>query len=417
MEMLKDNKTKTFDTRQFGICALIIGVTLISFPTNELTYLIVRFIQALELLIFAVLFIPRVQQVIKVDKFNLYVHLWWLFYISNTILHSSGIGITPVFTWLNVAIFVLLGTTYWEKDIRSGLKILVIIFSFLIYLNAILLIFFPDGLWEDTEWIGRGSPVRYLFGNQNQTGLVSILAIATQCIYSFAYKKGRFNLFLLLVVSWLVAQFHSSMTPTIGIAMMTLYILLNKMFKRTGVWFVVFSVIYFALFMLIVWYGSEIDGVKWATRFVEGTLNKDTTFSRRTIIWENAVKLIKREPLMGYGIRTVDWNDNHLEGSGAHNLWVMLLLNSGVVGCFSFIFIMIIAVRNALTVKSPATTTAVISLCVLFTMSFFEAYNVVYVFLFLMIVYYSAKIPIQLEETQEKEAIEEKEIIDQTQSI
>ena len=55
MEMLKDNKTKTFDTRQFGICALIIGVTLISFPTNELTYLIVRFIQALELLIFAVL--------------------------------------------------------------------------------------------------------------------------------------------------------------------------------------------------------------------------------------------------------------------------------------------------------------------------------------------------------------------------
>ena len=194
MEMLKDDKTKTFDTRQFGICALIIGVTLISFPTNELTYLIVRFIQALELLIFAVLLIPRVQQVIRVDKFNLYVHLWWLFYISNTILHSSGIGITPVFTWLNVAIFVLLGTTYWEKDIRSGLKILVIIFSFLIYLNAILLIFFPDGLWEDTEWIGRGSPVRYLFGNQNQTGLVSILAIAIQCIYSFAYKKGRFNL-------------------------------------------------------------------------------------------------------------------------------------------------------------------------------------------------------------------------------
>ncbi|MBR5855259.1 MAG: O-antigen ligase family protein [Paludibacteraceae bacterium] len=395
MEMLKDNKTKAFDTRQFGICAIIIGVTLISFPSNSVTYLIVRFIQALELLIFAVLFVPRVQQVIKVDKFNLYVHLWWLFYISNTILHATDVGITPVFTWLNVAIFVLLGTTYWQEDIRGGLKALAIIFTFLTYLNAILLIFFPDGLWEDPEWIGRGSPVRYLFGNQNQTGLVCMLAISIQCIYTFAYKKGRFNLFLLLVVSILVARFHNSMTPAVGIVMMTLYIPLNRMFKRTGVWFVVFSVIYFALFMLIVWYGSEIDGVKWATRFVEGTLNKDTTFSRRTIIWENAVKLIKREPLVGYGIRTVEWNDNHLEGSGAHNLWVMLLLNSGIVGCCSFILIIIAAVRNALTVKSKATITAVISLCIMLVMSFFEAYNIVYIFLFLMIVYYSAKIPEQ----------------------
>lgn len=396
MEMLKDNKTKAFDTRQAGICAIIIGVTLIAFPSNSMTYLIVRFIQALELLIFAVLFVPRVQQVIKVDKFNLYVHLWWLFYISNTILHSTGVGITPIFTWLNVAIFVLLGTTYWQDDIRGGLKTLAIIFTFLTYLNAILLIFFPDGLWEDPEWIGRGSPVRYLFGNQNQTGLVCILAISIQCIYTFAYKKGRFNLLLLLVVSMLVAQFHNSMTPAIGIVMMALYILLNRMFKRTGVWFIVFSVIYFILFMLIVWYGSEIDGVKWATRFVEGTLNKDTTFSKRTIIWENAVKLIKREPMFGYGIRPVEWNDNHLEGSGAHNLWVMLLLNSGLVGCCSFILIIIAAVRNALSVKSKASTTAVISLCVLLVMSFFEAYNIVYIFLFLMIVYYSAKIQEQL---------------------
>lgn len=393
--MLKDNKTKAFDTRQFGICAIIIGVTLISFPSNSLTYLIVRFIQALELLIFAVLFVPRVQQVIKVDKFNLYIHLWWMFYVSNTILHVTGVGITPIFTWLNVAIFALLGTTYWQDDMRSGLKTLVIILSFLTYLNGILLIFFPDGLWEDPEWIGRGSPVRYLFGNQNQTGFVCLLAITLQCIYTFAYKKGGFNLFLLLAASLAVALYHNSMTPTIGIVLITLYILFNRMFKRTGVWFVVFSVIYFALFMLIVWYGSEIDGVKWATKFVEGTLNKDTTFSKRTIIWENAVKWIRREPLFGYGIQSVEWNDDHLEGSGAHNLWVMLLLNSGIVGCFSFIMIMIMAVRNALSVKSKATTTAVISLCIMLVMSFFEAYNIVYIFLFLMIVYYSAKIPEQ----------------------
>ncbi len=386
---------------QFFIYLLIIGVTLIAFPSNDLTVMLVRCVQALELVILGILILPKIQQVIKFDKFNLMVIGWWICYVVNTFLHPSDVGITPVFTLMNVMIFLLLGTKYWTQDIRSSLKGLIYIFSALVYINAVLLILYPEGLWEDPNWVDRGNPTRYLFGNQNQTGFVCFLAIATQCIYTFAYKKGYFNLILLTIISLVSVLFLGSMTSAIGIFLMMAYMLCNRLFKYPKGWLIAFAVIYTLTFTFIVWYGNDIEQIKWATAFVEDTLSKDTTFSKRTVIWANAVDWIKESPLVGYGIQNAEWNDDHLEGSGAHNLLVMLLLNGGFVFCLSFIYIVIYAVREALTVHSKATTAAVMSLCVLLVMAFFETYSIIYFFLYLQIIYYSASIPKQIEECEQ----------------
>lgn len=386
---------------QFFIYLLIIGVTLIAFPSNDLTVMLVRCVQALELVILGILILPKIQQVIKFDKFNLMVIGWWICYVVNTFLHSSDVGITPVFTLMNVMIFLLLGTKYWTQDMRSSLKGLIYIFSALVYINAVLLILYPEGLWEDPNWVDRGNPTRYLFGNQNQTGFVCFLAIATQCIYTFAYKKGYFNLILLTIISLVSVLFLGSMTSAIGIFLMMAYMLCNRLFKYPKGWLIAFAVIYTLLFTFIVWYGNDIEQIKWATAFVEDTLSKDTTFSKRTVIWANAVDWIKESPLIGYGIQNAEWNDDHLEGSGAHNLLVMLLLNGGFVFCLSFLYIVIYAVREALTVHSKATTAAVMSLCVLLVMAFFETYSIIYFFLYLQIIYYSASIPKQIEECEQ----------------
>ena len=386
---------------QFFIYLLIIGVTLIAFPSNDLTVMMVRCVQALELVILGILILPKIQQVIKFDKFNLMVIGWWICYVVNTFLHPSDVGITPVFTLMNVMIFLLLGTKYWTQDMRSSLKGLIYIFSALVYINAVLLILYPEGLWEDPNWVDRGNPTRYLFGNQNQTGFVCFLAIATQCIYPFAYKKGYFNLILLTIISLVSVLFLGSMTSAIGIFLMMAYMLCNRLFKYPKGWLIAFAVIYTLLFTFIVWYGNDIEQIKWATAFVEDTLSKDTTFSKRTVIWANAVDWIKESPLVGYGIQNAEWNDDHLEGSGAHNLLVMLLLNGGFVFCLSFLYIVIYAVREALTVHSKATTAAVMSLCVLLVMAFFETYSIIYFFLYLQIIYYSASIPKQIEECEQ----------------
>ena len=387
--MQKDIHSISYNIGQFLICLITIGVTIISYPTSGMAYAIVRCIQAIEVLILAALIIPNIKHVMTFDKFNLLVNAWWIIYLAITFTHPTDVGISPLFMWLNVAIFLLLGKVYWKEDMRGSMKCLATIFSILVYANAILLILFPEGLWIDTTWVDRGSNIRYLFGNQNQTGLVCIFAITIQCLYTFAYDSGKLNLYLLILVSLASVFFLGSMTSSIGIVLITAYVLLNRLFKHPKTLLVVFIVLYFATFMLIVWYGNDIDKVKWATTFIENTLSKDTTFSRRTIIWGNAIDMIERQPIMGYGIQNVGWNDEHLEGSGPHNLWIMLMLNGGLVACFFFIFITLYAIRKALSHPHRVTTTAVMALCILFVMSFFEAYNIIYVFLFLQLVYYS----------------------------
>ena len=163
--MQRDNHSLSQNIGQFLICFIIIGVTIISFPTGGVTYAIVRCIQAIEVLVLAALFIPNIKHVMKFDKFNLLVNAWWIIYLIITFTHPTDVGITPVFTWLNVAIFLLLGKVYWKENMRGSLKCLVVIFSILIYMNAILLVLFPEGLWIESTLVGRGDPTRYLFGN------------------------------------------------------------------------------------------------------------------------------------------------------------------------------------------------------------------------------------------------------------
>ena len=91
----------------------------------------------------------------------------------------------------------------------------------------------------------------------------------------------------------------------------------------------------------------------------------------------------------------------HVMGMKKKLLLVMLLLNGGFVFCLSFLYIIIYAVREALTVHSKATTAAVMSLCVLLVMAFFETYSIIYFFLYLQIIYYSASIPKQIEECEQ----------------
>ncbi len=387
-----ENKTNTLPIGQLLIYAIIIGVTLISVPKTGMSYIAMRMMQLVEVLAFIILFIPRVQKVITFSRFSLYVNLWWFGYLLITYMHPHKLGLTPIFWWLHIGVFLLIGCHYWQNNYETHLRWMTILFTGLIYLNAILLILFPDGLWIDEDWIGRGSPVRYLFGNYNQIGFVCLLAITTHSIYTFYTNKGFLNLYVLLAVSIFSVIIVGSMTSTTGIVLLATYILFRRRIKHPMLLVGIFSIVYIAVFMSIIWLGRSVEEFTLATNFIENILQKDTTFSERTIIWENAVSKIAQNPYIGYGIQDVDWNDEHLGGSGPHNLWLMLLLQGGIVLCMSFIGIVIYAFKSALRVRTSYSTAAIVGLCALFLMSFFETYDICIIFLLLQITFYTSSL-------------------------
>ena len=289
---------------------VMIGLTFVSVPHTAIGYFVARFIQVCELVLFVVLLFIGIRDKNMYSGFNMSVVLWWLIY--TIILYASenhDIGLTPIFNCLNIAIYLLLGTCYWSKNTIDSLKYVSIAFSIYIYLNAILVYLYPEGLWIDTEWTGRGDPTRYIFGNYNMTGFVCLLGIAVHAVYTSAVKKWKFNLFMLLIVSIATVSFLGSMTSVVALCLFAIVILFRNVIKHPKLLLLVFTILYIISFLVIVWFGHSIEDVSWMVNFVEGTLSKDTTFSNRTDIWANAVFKIKQSLWLGFGDLGLEWND------------------------------------------------------------------------------------------------------------
>ena len=372
------------------IYLIMIGFTFIAMPKTGSTYLLARCVQGIEVVFCIALFIQYFRQKIELNSFNWRTNIWWIFYTYLAYAFTStSVGLTPFFKWLNIIIFLLLGVCYWRHDIENSFKYIAIALSILIYINAILLFIFPDGLWVDYEWAGTGDPRRFLFGNYNQMGFVCLLGITAQGMYTFATKRGRFNLFILIVVSLWTVLFVGSMTSTVGLGFLGIYILLHNLIKRPKIYITLFAIVYIAFFVTIVWLGNSIEEIGAMTRFVENVLSKDTTFTSRTDIWSNAVYKIQQSPWIGFGVQDVEWNMMYLDGSGPHNLWLMLLLQGGIILCGSFIYNVLFIIRNTFKDQTPSSILGAVSICVFFIMSLFEAYNLMQTFLLLQLIYYS----------------------------
>ena len=386
---------------QILIYAVVFGIILISVPKTGVSYIATRAMQALEVLFFLVLFIPCIQQKIQIKRYSIYINLWWMILLCLTYIHPHNVGFTPFLWWLHVGMFLLFGRYFWQTDFQQHLKWMSILLGGLIYLNAILLVLYPEGLWVDEEWEGMGSPIRYLFGNYNQIGCVCLLGIATHSIYTFHTQKGYVSLFTLIAVSLFSVIFIGSMTSSVGILIVTIYILFHRMIKRPLLWLTTFCIAYITIFILFVWLGNSIEDFSFATNFIENTLNKDTTFSRRTTLWSNAVDEIVHSPIIGYGIKGSEWFVEHLGGSGPHNLWLMLMLQGGCILCFTFIGIVIYTIKSAMKAKTYSATVSVVILAVLFVMSFFETYDIVLIFLMLQIIFYTTSLDNKPKEDQQ----------------
>ena len=129
-----DTKTKSSSAWQLFMYLIMIGYIFIAMPKNDTTYLVARSVQAIESIFFISLIFKYFQQGINFNIFNNYTNSWWLFYTILTYTFASGMGLTPLFKWLNVIIFLLLERCYWQNDFKQSLYYIATTFSVLIYI-------------------------------------------------------------------------------------------------------------------------------------------------------------------------------------------------------------------------------------------------------------------------------------------
>lgn len=370
--------------------AIMISFTVIAYPKTDAAYLYARTIQAVLVLLLGYLLLSSLRQgKLKVSMYERIVHLWWIILLAVTLYNQSEVWLTTIFNWMNVTIFLLIGRKYWCEDAQHSLKILASVFSCLVYLNVVLLILYPDGLWTDTSWVGTGDSTRYLFGNYNAIGVVCLCALIIQSAYTFLSHKGYGNLFGLVICSLFTVIFVGSTTSTVGISLITLYIIFHKQIKHPFVFIIAFGGIYIAFIVLIVFMGNTIEDYPLALYFVENILEKNATFTTRTDIWLDTIDLISKHPWIGYGYRSVEWNAQQIGASGPHNLWLEIMLYGGIIAVSEFLVLILQSMISIYRSNTTAATVVGVGLCVLMLMSLFETYSMILIFLVLQIAYYT----------------------------
>ena len=370
--------------------ALIICPHIISHPASNIGYIITRALQVVSVLIWIALLTIKHKTTQNSNKsFSHIVNIWWLIIVTISLSKVPILQFTQFYYWITVWDILLIAEIYWTKDFKRHLHNMVVLFSFLVYLCVFLYILFPDGLWIEDDWIGTGNYERYLFGNYNQTGLVALIAIMLNGVYSLYTGQGYTNMLFLSLASIITIMAMGSMTSTVGLIIICAYFIFHKLIRRPYLLIAIFTFLYVAFFSLIVWQGQDIENWQYISQFIENVLGKSTTFSSRIYLWLNSTLLIKDSLFFGYGAQGVEWMVNNIGGSGPHNLWLMILLEGGLVLCVSLIFVIAYTFISLRKNNTNAGAFAAICLCDILLMSLFETYYIVCVFFILIIAYYT----------------------------
>lgn len=296
--------------------------------------------------------------------------------------------------------FCMITELFVKKNSRLYFKTVLDIYVVFSTANLFTVLAFPDGIARE-DYYGN---IYYLLGIRN--GLPSLLI--PLLIYAFVYSgiNGRkFTgkvLFFTAVVSATILITWSA-TGVAGLVMFLLFVFLIYGKKSAALFDSLnLSVIYVAAFLCII-----VFRLQSAFSFIiEDLLHKSISFTGRTDIWDIAVMLIKRSPIIGYGV---------YEGHGlifirgqyyyAHNAVLEVLLQGGVL---SLVFYVLIFAVSAVSLykyrKLRVSQILSFGIFTVMVMMLMEAYSNIWIFVLPVIACCVPEIAEQSEKAAEERA-------------
>lgn len=400
-------KIKKKSILQLLLFGLLIRLHLILPSSNNEVAIYTRLEQCLVILCTGVLLYRLLSSHEKSHKnaFFYIVQLFFLYVTLISIIYKADFLIPWIFIWISVEAIILSAFLYWKDQPKSSFLILSILFSFIVYLNSILVLLLPEGLYE-----GENGKMYYLFGNYNACGPVCLLAITVQTIYTDLTNKGKLNLFLLLIVSTITIIFLGSMTSTMGMILIGGYLCCRKLIKHTYFFIAIFAVVYILFFIMIIIQGSSIESIPIITNFLENVLGKDSSFTHRTTVWAANLIFIIQHPITGWGYIDFRIISQWSGALGTHNLILAILLYSGFIGLCLFVASLFLSLLSAKRSNTTISNLSAVALCIFLLMSLFEQYTWFIIFFFITLTYCSTYITTSSNRQNEEKKLSEHKV-------
>lgn len=225
-----------------------------------------------------------------------------------------------------------------------------IIFSFISILNLFFIKFYPQYSIQVDE-TRYSIAYRGIFGHRNYLGLYSNISTLF-CLYKL-YEFKKFDrviaLFILFMNFYLI--FLSKSATSLSLFFLIIIIFSLQKFYKSNKFFLqcIFIILLFNFCILFL----QNDFIN---RIIVEKLQRDITFTGRTYIWEYVINAIKNRFLFGYGLNAF-WGDNNYSAyyvrsimnaqiAHAHNGYLDIFLNIGLVGFIVYCFIILSIIKN-----------------------------------------------------------------------
>ncbi|WP_455617998.1 O-antigen ligase family protein [Eisenbergiella sp.] len=276
----------------------------------------------------------------KLGLGTLILGIYFLTFIVSTFTNDGNISkafsaVLPQFCFFAYADIMMRSRT--KEFINSVSAFLV----FYIVANAIILLIFPDGIGRflpGYDYMRVDSRISWL-GLDN--GYIKFFLIAF-VVFSISYKYHSFKKNALYVCMLATMVFVWSGTGIIGLTLMIGYVYFFKRGKISKIinYWVCFGIGIATFFGIVVFRITD-----YFSDFIVDVLGKDITFTGRTLLWDQAMLLIAKKPLWGYGVYDYDLLVSSANGQAysAHDTVLQMMLMGGTITLIAFIAIAIVA--------------------------------------------------------------------------
>ena len=268
-------------------------------------------------------------------------------FILVAILSNLSNGFSIILTigrYISWILITFLIDVYMKNKSKKFIKYSSIIFSGLIIINFFSILNNPVNYFDNitrTHFLG--------FDNDNVP--VLLLGIYFNILDLIVYNKKSFLCIISIITTIISLILVWSANGIIGLIMIVFYIIFldknDKRFNRVlnlKNYFIV-AIIFFVLIVLF----RIQDNFTW---FIEDVLHRDLTFTGRIYIWDDALKNINNNKLLGVGI--YDFSSRLLETGvyHAHCTFLNVIFENGILGSIAYFMIHILAIKSSYKFKN-----------------------------------------------------------------
>ena len=313
----------------------------------------------------------------KIDKFILFVILFYCSLLFSTFYFSKSY-VNLIYEFASILSWIVLFKINMLDNKDKFLTTLENTFFILLLINFITIILFPGGFYLNSS----GYSGNYFLGYDNNLITYIFPALALSFTNSLN-KNGEIGLksIFLLIISFCSIIFTWSATGVVSMVIMIVLFFAYTINKKD---FPIKKYIVVALSLFI-----GIVFLRFQNIFsfiIEGWLKKDLTFTGRTYIWDIFIGEIKKSILIGHGIVDSKYLIRTLNAGHAHNYFLQILYQGGLVTFSMFLGFFFSAINKVKNCKEKKYVGIVIFA---YLISFiFEAYSLTNMFIIILLIAY-----------------------------